>query len=116
LKRVKLRSNAMPVGPIKPEEVARNKAAQIPEAVFKVFNALILEKIGSGHVATFPQSDVEKRLKEAGINISEAYDKGWLDVEGVYRKVGWKVVYDKPGYNESGPATFTFTKPSKQQS
>ena len=28
-------------------------------------------------------------------------EEGWLDVEDVYRKAGWEVIYDAPGYNES---------------
>ncbi len=32
----------------------------------------------------------------------------WLNVEELYRAQGWTVTYDKPGYNESYPATFTF--------
>ena len=35
---------------------------------------------------------------------------GWLDVEGIYRKAGWDVEYDSPGYCEDYPATFKFRK------
>jgi hypothetical protein len=41
---------------------------------------------------------------------SEVYAKGWLNFEAIYEEAGWKVVYDKPGYNETYDANFTFTK------
>lgn len=30
----------------------------------------------------------------------EIFDNHWLDIEDIYREQGWKVKYDKPGYNE----------------
>lgn len=44
------------------------------------------------------------------IDRQEIFDNCWLDVEDIFEEVGWKVVYDKPGYNESYPANFEFTK------
>jgi hypothetical protein len=38
------------------------------------------------------------------------YANRWMDVEPVYRKAGWKVDYDRPGYNESYEAHYTFTE------
>ncbi len=98
--------------PITPEEVASNKASQIPEVVFEVFNALILETIGSGRVATIYEHDVVQRLKEVGVDSREVYKKGWLDVEGAYRDVGWKVTYEGPTYAQKFPSprlTFAMT-------
>jgi hypothetical protein len=43
----------------------------------------------------------------------EIFHRGWLDVEDAYRAEGWTVVYDKPGYNESYAASFTFSARSK---
>ena len=100
--------------PIKPDEIPEHKATQIPDEVFNVFNELILENIGTGRAATILQNDVLDRLKDVGIDRREAFKKGWLDVEGAYRREGWVVMYDKPGYNEDYPATFTFKMPSKK--
>ncbi len=38
------------------------------------------------------------------------FAKGWLEVEDIYRKAGWKVKYDKPAYSENYPATFKFER------
>lgn len=38
------------------------------------------------------------------------FDKHWLDIEDTYRKAGWNVEYDKPGYCENYDAYFVFSK------
>jgi hypothetical protein len=48
---------------------------------------------------------VEKGLKETVI-----FDKHYLDVEDIYRGVGWIVEYDRPGYSEGYEPYFTFRK------
>ncbi|MDG1949717.1 MAG: hypothetical protein P8J32_02740 [bacterium] len=40
----------------------------------------------------------------------KVFDEKRLDIEPAFEKDGWKVVYDKPGYNESGNAYFVFSK------
>jgi hypothetical protein len=96
--------------PIKPSEVLVLKKALLPPEVIEVFNELIAENF-SGGSSEFTQKEACLRLATK-LNISEAdiYRLKFLDVEGIYRKEGWKVVYDKPGYNETYNATFTFSK------
>lgn len=38
----------------------------------------------------------------------QVYDNKWLDFEPLYRKVGWKVEYYKPGFIEAGKAFWRF--------
>lgn len=92
--------------PIKPSEVKK----EIPEVVFECFNRLINEKFGAGGEAIVDQNAVIALLEKMGINSDQVFEKGWLDVEDAYRAVGWEVKYDKPAFNESGEAYFTFTK------
>lgn len=98
--------------PITPED-ARNHASPIPDLVFDVFNKYIAQGAGIRSV-TFKQDDVVNALEQHGFNRSEIFEKHWLDVEAIYEAAGWKVTYDKPGYNESYDATFTFT-PNREQ-
>lgn len=100
------------VRPITPEEVVNNKSKVFPAAVFEAFNDMITQKF-SGNQATFKQKDVVALMKEKGLEQRQIFDQGFLDVEDVYRKAGWTVEYDKPGYNESYPATFTFKRSRK---
>jgi hypothetical protein len=41
----------------------------------------------------------------------DIFDKGWLDIEDIYRAADWVVAYDKPGFNETHfEANYTFSK------
>lgn len=101
----------MAVKPISPDEVLGQKKASIPDVVFEVFNELIAEDYSNGY-SSFRQDEVVKRLVKKGLKRAEIFDKGWLDIEGIYRDAGWKVEYDSPGYNEDYPAIFNFSKKS----
>jgi len=96
-------------GPMSPEEVTTRKASMIPEVVFEVFNELIARG-WNGRETTIRQDEVVARLEAAGIASSRIFAEHLLDVEDAYRALGWKVVYDKPAYCETYPATFTFSK------
>lgn len=99
--------------PIKPEDIVNLKEKVIPDAVFAVFNALIVEN-WNGYNATFRQKVAAELIAtKLDTTISELYDKHYLDVEDIYRKAGWIVKYDKPAYCESYPATFSFSKGKK---
>lgn len=100
------------IQPIRPEEVIGAKLKSIPDSVIETFNTLIVQN-GTSGAAVIKQGDVIALLKEKGLDPREIYNKGWLDVEDIYRKAGWDVTYDNPGYNETYPATFTF-RPSKK--
>ena len=49
----------------------------------------------------------KEKISEARVLI---FSNHWLDVEDIYRKQGWKVVYDSPGYDESYDAYYEFRK------
>jgi hypothetical protein len=103
---------AKKVAPIRPSEVASEKKRTFPSAVLASFNELITQEFVSNS-ANIKQDDVVELMVKKGLDRKEIYDKGWLDVEDVYRAAGWHVKYDKPAYNETYPASFTFTRRSK---
>lgn len=95
-------------GPIRPEEVKSRKAPRIPEEVFDVFNELIV-KNWNGHAARVLQTDAGSMIAgRLNISFNQVCDQHFLDVEDSYREAGWIVDYDKPGYNETYEAIFTF--------
>lgn len=104
-------------GPIKPKEVQAKRLASFPEEVFEAFNEMI-EQEWNGHSANFTLQSVGRlalqKLKATGehrgLTFQGMCDKGWMDVEPAYRKAGWSVEFDKPGYNETYEANFTFSK------
>lgn len=98
--------------PIKPSEVVALKTtAVIPGEVFAAFNEAIARH-WDGKVSTFTQDEVVEAIR-ARIPLTERawiYQNKWLDVEPSYRAEGWVVEYDKPVFDESYKATFTFRK------
>lgn len=99
----------MPVKPVSPDEVLQLKTETIPDVVFETFNELIVERAQRGTIV-ISQSEVVDKLVERGLERSEIFNRHWLDIEDAYKAAGWQVLYDKPGYNESYEATWTFSK------
>lgn len=103
------------VKPITPDEILDAKEASIPDEMFEAINELIV-KNWNGSESRFRQNDIiELFLSKIGENNIQAnrekiFDNHWLDFEDIYRKLGWKIYYDKPAYNEDYPATFEFSK------
>jgi hypothetical protein len=102
-------------GPISPEEAVKQHV--IPEEVFEIVNRLLVERFAPGHTVHITQTEVLDGLrgleKFAEINRQSMCDKGWLDFEAAYQNAGWLVSFDKPGYNESYEASWTFRKRRK---
>ena len=97
-------------GPIDPNAVDNIKDVDLPEEVFEAFNILI-KKHWNGNSANVIQDDVIYLLVQSmDITRAEVFKRGLLNVEHAYTKAGWKVEYDKPGYNESYEAHFIFRK------
>lgn len=94
-------------GPVTPQEAAELQTEQIPDEVFVAFNGLIARRLSGGRAVVY-QDEVVELLEAEGLSRQEIYDRHWLDVEASYHASGWKVAYDKPGYNETGRAYFEF--------
>jgi len=97
------------VRPIKPRDIAAEKKKTFPNAVLNSFNELIAQKY-NGTSATIKQDDVVALMIRKGLDREEIFEKGWLDVEDIYRSAGWVVEYDKPVYNETYTAFFVFKR------
>lgn len=96
--------------PISPDEIGKQQIKSIPPEVFEVFNRLIALD-WSGISATVTQEEaVAAIIEKMEVSRNKVFDSGWLNIEEAYRDVGWKVVYDKPGYNESYGANWKFTR------
>ncbi len=105
-------------GPISPKDVGGARAAAIPEEVFQAFNELIVRKWDGSRSRVLEKEAVDlaaAKLKAAGRGDVEScrsslYENGWLDVEASYRRAGWRVEYDKPGYCETYDASYEFSR------
>lgn len=97
--------------PITPQEALANVEKAFPAFVFEAVNNCINRHFFGKESFTIKQDEiVDEILKLApeGTTRQEIFDRHWLDFENAYRKVGWAVHYDKPGYNESYDAFFEF--------
>jgi hypothetical protein len=103
--------NPREVKPIDPRRAVEEKLKSLPEEVIASFNELIAEKLTDDE-AVVRQDEVIKRMREKGLKERDIYDKGWLDVEGIYEQAGWKVRYDRPVYygGENFEPYYTFNK------
>jgi hypothetical protein len=95
--------------PIKPSEVVAAKKGYLPEIVFNVINEqIVMNWNGAGATVRYPV--VVNILDDAERFSREDIHKMLDGIEEIYKSEGWSVVFDKPGYNESYAATWTFTK------
>lgn len=95
---------------ITPQQAEQARISNIPDGVIECFNDAIQENIDMYGRARVDQDDVVKKIaSKMGVRRQVVFDKGWLDVESIFREAGWKVNYDKPGYNESYNAYFEFS-------
>lgn len=93
--------------PFTPEDAAKARRQNIPDYVFEAFNTLITH-----NPKQVNQSDVIDeiaRLSNWSVSRSQIFENKWLDIEDIYEKYGWNVVYNKPAYNETFDAYFIFT-------
>ena len=101
--------------PITPEKVLEIRIHEMPEAIIQATNELIVRK-WNGHDATIKINEIVEQYfrvigeKETAVKRKELFENHYLDIEPAYRNAGWKVEFDKPGYNESYDAFFVFSK------
>lgn len=101
----------MKVKALSPKEIISVAKNQIPEVVIQAVNNLLKRGVRSSSKSiTIMQDDILKEIKALGCEFTrhQIFDNGWLDFEPIFEKVGWKIEYDKPGYNEFYEASFTF--------
>jgi beta-lactam-binding protein with PASTA domain len=102
----------MTIKPISPNEISEKKKQSFPDAVLEAFNEIIAQNYSNGQ-SIVKQEDVVKLMVKKGVKRADIFGMHYLDIEPVYEAQGWKVEYDKPGYNETYDANFTFKKKSR---
>jgi hypothetical protein len=104
--------------PITPKEAKASKHSSIPDEIIQATNELIVEHLELDGSATVLQKDITSRAlskfkkanSESKITSQMMFDKKWMDIEPVFRAAGWRVTYDKPGFNEEYEASFCFER------
>jgi hypothetical protein len=100
----------MEIKPLSKEEVKRGKT--IPDIIIKTVNELLIKNYHNGKAIIMQSEIVDMVSGDSGdpdcISRTDIYDNNYLDFEDIYRAIGWKVTYDKPGYSESYDPRFIF--------
>lgn len=96
--------------PCTPDEIGALKGALLPKEVFQSVNELLAEKYTAGSARILQNEIITRLMSKMDITRAEIFNRGLLNFEEVYRDYGWKVVYDKPDYNEDYEASFTFQR------
>ena len=95
--------------PIKPSEVQGKKDSSIPPEIIEAFNELIVEN-WNGSSAAFKQKDAVGRIRmKLDMSSEDLFKNNYLDIEPLFRKAGWKVEFDKAGFNETYDSFFVFS-------
>lgn len=98
--------------PLTPEVAMQSHYKNVPGKVIECWNKCIQENLqvrGKKVSSRFLLEELSDKIKqEMECSHDEAQKKGWFDLEDVFRKQGWKVSYDQPGYNESYKAHYEF--------
>lgn len=94
--------------PFSPAEAVEAHADYIPTVVVDVVNEFLAQRASSGRRVEITQKEVVSALLAEGLTHEEIRGRNLLDFEDTFRKVGWDVVYDKPGYNETYGAHWIF--------
>ena len=102
--------------PISPGEIPEAQAAALPDFVIEAINKLLISgkriitqsEATSAILASAPLS--ARTHKDVPLFPNDVAKNGWLNFESAYRRNGWKVVYDKPGYNESYEPHYLFSE------
>lgn len=100
---------------IKPSEIMDNLDTIIDPAVIQAVNEILKEEFRGGSV-TIRQKYIVSRAITINPKLTSdiLYKNHHLDFEPIFRKAGWSVIYDKPGYNESYEAFFEFSANKKE--
>jgi hypothetical protein len=102
------------VKPISPEEIIDKLEDIIHPAIIQAVNKLLKSKFRGGYVTIKQKDIVEEAMKiDSTLLRKDIFENHWMDFEKVYKKYGWIVTYDRPGYNESYEPSYEF-KPKEK--
>jgi len=99
---------------IKPSDIMDNLDTIIDPAVIQAVNEILKEKFRGDSVTILQKEIVSRAIKiNPKLTSDILYKNHHLDFEPIFRKAGWSVIYDKPGYNETYEPSFEFRTKKK---
>lgn len=96
--------------PISSDQAEKDASDAFPDEVIECFNQLIVGNLRNGQAVILQKVAARLIAQRMHIPEHEVYQRGYLDVEDMFRAAGWSVEYDKPGYCETYEAFFKFKR------
>jgi hypothetical protein len=96
-----------------PKEAFERKKNEVPLKVIECWNDVVVKNLSKGSKISskFNLEELKTYMEEKlSMNREEIQANGWFDLEDHFRKNGWSVNFDKPGYNEIYKAFFVLTE------
>ena len=99
--------------PFSPKEVYEKarENKKIPAEIIDAVNTLLIKnyKMNYPGLIVIKQNELlDLVLMNENYTREQIFAEGYLDFEAVFERAGWRVDYDKPGYNESYEAYWKF--------
>ena len=94
-----------------PQEIKKGIGLDIPDFVIESVNKLLAKSCGGNAYAKIKKKDIVTEIianHPGTVTSDQIHKNGWLNFEPIFREAGWKVSYDKPGFNESYDACYEF--------
>ena len=103
------------IKPIDVDKIDELFQKQIPECIIDAVNKLIISHYSpTKKEATIKQDEIRDMVVTEEMSRNKIFKNNWLDIEDIYRNVGWIVEYEKPAYCETWDAYFVFKKPKNK--
>lgn len=100
----------MTITPITPDEIVEEQSRRIPEKVIGVYNDLLVREWDGSRAIIYQDEVINDITAVMDISRDEVFRRKYLNIECIFKKVGWKVKYNKPAYGEEFKTNFLFTK------
>ena len=103
----------MSIKAVSPSEARGAKSKYTPPEIIEAVNELLSQHYRPNGIV-IKQKDIialaraKMATNESPNANSDFFSQGWMDFEPIYEAQGWKVRYDKPGWDENYDAFFEF--------
>lgn len=94
---------------ISPNEAKELHVVEIPDSMIEVVNELLVKHVNPNSNNQYFSITQKEVIDLYVARFGEKPKWEWLNFEPIYKKQGWNVEYDRPGFNESYGAFWRFS-------
>jgi len=107
------------IKPLSPDEVSALRPKHILPEIIEAVNKFLCERFNGKNSVKITRNELVSDTiglcskNEKHMTDQILYEKGHLDLESIFEKVGWKVNYESPDRDESFESYYLFTPKRK---